>query len=178
MWLWIFQNTENCPVQTLTLCNYEYSRTLKTVSAKHWYCGIMDITEHWKLFQCKTLTLCNYRYSRTLKTVPVQNIDTVQLQIFQKIVQNIDELCTYRYSVTLNTVCSIDIHEHWWLMSFQGTYELCSYRHVYRHYGVLRSWILISARLLEYPCSLDMFMNIMSTVINEWLILCIQSYYI
>ena len=167
----IFQNTENCSSakhwhcafmdipehwklfqhKTLTLCNYGYSRTLKTVpvqnidtmhlqifqntencsSAKHWHCAFMDIPEHWKLFQHKTLTLCIYGYSRPLKTVPVQNIDTMHLQIFQntencssakhwhciyghfpklcKILINCVFMDTPEYTIP---VCSIDNHEH------------------------------------------------------------------
>ena len=82
------------------LCNYRYSRTLKTIPVQS-----IDTMELWifqnteNYFQCKALILCNYRYSRTLKTIPVQNIDTVQLWIFQT---------TENYSSIL--------HEHLYIM--------------------------------------------------------------
>ena len=159
----------------IKLCNYRYSRAPKTVPVQN-----ID-TVHLQIFQnTEHCSSAKHWYFRTLTTAPVQNIATVQfwifqntdncwLWVFQKTVQNIDELCTYRYSGTLNTVpvCSIDIHKHWWLMSFWDTYKLCSYRHVYKHTAVLWSWILIPARLPEYPCSLDMLMGIMHTSIPE-----------
>ena len=99
MQLWIFQNTENCSSAkhwTLILCNYGYSRTLKTVPVQKAKTKETN----------KQLILSNHRYFRTLKTVPVQNID---------------ELCTYRYSKhwTLYRYRTlINCSEHWTLCQY------------------------------------------------------------
>ena len=120
------------PVQTYIWYIYGYSRTMKTVavqithtvqntencsSAKHWYSAFTDIPKPWK-------------------TVPVQNIDTVHLQIFQK-TERLSQcktliLCISGYSRTLQTV-PVQYTDTVHLWTFQKTVQnigqLCTYRY-------------------------------------------------
>ena len=104
----------------ISFISRELQYTENCSSAKHWYCAFTDIPEHWKLFQCKTMTLCIYGYSRTLKTVPVQNIDTVHLQIFQN-TENCSSAKQWHCAFT-------DIPQHWKLFQCKTlTMYICGY---------------------------------------------------
>ena len=133
----------------------------------------MDIPEHWKLFQCKNIDtvqlwifqntatlMCNYGYSRIPKTVPVQKIDEWGLM-------NIPEPWSlYQYRTLIN-------HSEYWTLYqyaaliFMNTDDWCYFgtsmnypvMDMFIDYAVLWSLILRTTRPLEYPCSLDTFMD-------------------